>query len=30
LKLIIETSFLSNNDAIIIEDLDYEEDINSN
>jgi len=30
LKLVIETSFLPNNDAIITRDLDYEEDINNN
>ena len=30
LKLVIETSSLSNNDAIMIEDLGYEEDINNN
>jgi hypothetical protein len=30
LKLIIETSFLSNNNIIKIENLDYKEDINNN
>jgi len=30
LKLVIETSSLSNNDAIMIKGLDYEEDINNN
>ncbi len=29
-KLVIKTSSLSNNDAMIIEDLDYEKDINNN
>jgi len=29
-KLVIETSSLSNNDAIMTRDLDYKEDINNN